>query len=129
MAAWTPGGLRRAARMADGWIADPVQSLPVIKEFAERYRTEAAKIGRTPYICLMRDAVIAESLEKAAAKSAPTMVTHRFYFKYGAYVPDEYLKNIKGADDLTSAVAAKNRIVPGSPNHSPHQLHICKEHL
>ena len=87
--------------MADGWIADPVQSLPVIKEFAERYRTEAAKIGRTPYICLMRDAVIAESLEKAAAESAPTMVTHRFYFKYGAYVPDEYLRHVKDVDDLT----------------------------
>jgi alkanesulfonate monooxygenase SsuD/methylene tetrahydromethanopterin reductase-like flavin-dependent oxidoreductase (luciferase family) len=33
MASWTPPGLRRAARLADGWIADPVQSLPVIKGF------------------------------------------------------------------------------------------------
>jgi alkanesulfonate monooxygenase SsuD/methylene tetrahydromethanopterin reductase-like flavin-dependent oxidoreductase (luciferase family) len=129
MAAWTPAGLRRAARMADGWIADPVQSLPVIKEFAERYRTEAAKVGRTPYVCLMRDAVIAESLEKAAAESAPTMVTHRFYFNYGAYVPDEYLKNVKGADDLTFAVAAKNRIVAGSPNDCLEQLQMWKEEL
>src|SRR5256885_6890020 len=32
------------------------------------------------------------SLKGAAeAESAPKMVTHRFYFQYGAYVPDDYM--------------------------------------
>ena len=50
--------VRNAQWYSDGWIADPVQSLPVIKGFADRYRAECAKLGRKPYICLMRDAVI-----------------------------------------------------------------------
>src|SRR5207302_8661777 len=112
----TPPGLRRAARIADGWIADPVQSLPVIKGFAERYRSAASKVGRKPFICLMRDAVIAESMAQAEALSAPTMITHRFYFSYGAYVPDEYLKDVKRAEELTFPIAAKDRLVAGSPN-------------
>jgi len=129
MAAWTAPGLRRAARMADGWIADPVQSLPVIKGFARRYRSEAEKAGRKPYICLMRDAVIADSLADAEAQSAPTMVTHRFYFSYGAYVADEYLKDIKRAEELTFPIAAKDRLLVGSPADCLEQLQKWKAEI
>jgi alkanesulfonate monooxygenase SsuD/methylene tetrahydromethanopterin reductase-like flavin-dependent oxidoreductase (luciferase family) len=129
MAAWTAPGLRRAARMADGWIADPVQSLPVIKGFAQRYRSEAEKAGRKPYICLMRDAVVADSMQQAEAQSAPTMVTHRFYFNYGAYVADEYLRGIKRAEDLTFSIAAKDRLVVGSPNDCLEQLQQWNEEI
>jgi len=129
MAAWTPPGLRRAARIADGWITDPVQSLPVIRGFAERYRSEAAKLGRKPFICLMRDAVIAGSMEQAEAQSAPTMVTHRFYFTYGAYVPDDYLKDVHRAEDLTFRIAAKDRLVVGSPGDCLGQLLRWKEEI
>ena len=124
--AWTPSGLRRAARIADGWITDPVQSLPVIKGFAERYRSEAAKVGRKPFICLMRDAVIAESMAQAEAQSVPTM---RFYFTYGAYVPDDYLKDVHRAEDLTFRVAAKDRLVVGSPGDCLGQLLKWKEEI
>jgi alkanesulfonate monooxygenase SsuD/methylene tetrahydromethanopterin reductase-like flavin-dependent oxidoreductase (luciferase family) len=129
MAAWTPPGLRRAASLADGWIADPVQSLPIIKGFAQRYRDEAGKLGHRPFICLMRDAVIAESMAEAEVQSGPTMVTHRFYFNYGAYVPDEYLKDVKRAEDLTFALAAEDRLVVGSPNDCLEQLLKWKEEI
>lgn len=129
MAAWTPPGLRRAGRIADGWIADPIQSLPVIKGFADRYRAEAVKNGRKPYICLMRDAVIADSMAQAEAESAPTMVTHRFYLKHKAYVPDEYMKDVKTEDDLTFKVAVKDRLVVGSPKECLDQLQMWKEEI
>jgi len=122
MASWTPPGLRRAGKMADGWIADPVQCLPVIKDYATRYRTAAQKAGRNPYICLMRDAVIANSMKEAEAESGPTMYTHRFYFQYGAYVPDEYLKDVKRPEDLSFAKAAKDRLIVGSPDNCLEQL-------
>ena len=122
MASWTPPGLRRAARVADGWIADPVQSLPVIKEYAGRYRTAAQKVGRKPYICLMRDAVVAGSMREAEAESGPTMYTHRFYFQYGAYVPDEYLRDVKRPEDLTFTKAAQDRLIVGSPEDCLEQL-------
>lgn len=75
----------------------------------------------------MRDAVIAESMAQAEVQSAPTMATHRFYFKYGAYVPDEYLTDVKRAEDLTFALAAKDRLVVGSPTDCLEQLLMWKE--
>jgi alkanesulfonate monooxygenase SsuD/methylene tetrahydromethanopterin reductase-like flavin-dependent oxidoreductase (luciferase family) len=114
MAAWSPAGLQRAARLADGWLADPVQSLPIVKGNANRYRAAAAEAGRTPFICLMRDAVIANSMPEAEAASGPTMYTHRFYFQYGAYVPDEYLQDVTRPEDLSFAKAAKDRLIVGS---------------
>jgi alkanesulfonate monooxygenase SsuD/methylene tetrahydromethanopterin reductase-like flavin-dependent oxidoreductase (luciferase family) len=127
MAAWTGPGLCRAAKIADGWIADPVQSLPVIKGFAERYRAECQKSGRKPFICLMRDAVVADSMAAAEAQSGPTMVTHRFYFKFGAYVPDEYLKNVRNSEELSFKIAAKDRLVAGAPQDCLEQLLMWKE--
>ena len=127
MASWTPPGLRRAARIADGWIADPVQSLPVIRGFTDRYRSECARLGRTPYICLMRDAVIAENMAAAETASAPTMVTHRFYFKYGAYVTDDYIKDVKSPEEFSFKTAAKDRLIVGSPQDCLEQLQMWKE--
>jgi alkanesulfonate monooxygenase SsuD/methylene tetrahydromethanopterin reductase-like flavin-dependent oxidoreductase (luciferase family) len=99
-----------------------VQSLPVIKDYATRYRAAAQKAGRKPYICLMRDAVVASSMKEAEAESGPTMYTHRFYFQYGAYVPDEYLKDIKRPEELTFAKAARDRLIVGSPDDCLAQL-------
>jgi alkanesulfonate monooxygenase SsuD/methylene tetrahydromethanopterin reductase-like flavin-dependent oxidoreductase (luciferase family) len=129
MASWTPVGLRRAGRMADGWIADPVQCLPVIKDYAARYRAAAEKAGRKPHICLMRDAIVADSMAAAEAASEPTMYTHRFYFQYGAYVPDEYFKDVKKPEDMTFAQTAKDRLIVGSPDDCLEQLLHWKEEI
>jgi alkanesulfonate monooxygenase SsuD/methylene tetrahydromethanopterin reductase-like flavin-dependent oxidoreductase (luciferase family) len=129
LAAWTPVGLARAGRIANGWITDPVQCLPVIKEYATRYRTAAEKHGVKPFICLMRDAVIARNRKEAEAESGPTLYTHRFYFRYGAYVPDEYLKDVKQAEDLTFAKVAKDRLVAGSPQECLEQLQHWQEEI
>jgi alkanesulfonate monooxygenase SsuD/methylene tetrahydromethanopterin reductase-like flavin-dependent oxidoreductase (luciferase family) len=129
MASWTPPGLRRAANLADGWIADPVQSLPVIKAFAQRYRSAAEKAGRKPFICLMRDAVIARNMQEAEAESGPTMYTHRFYFQYGAYMPDEYLKDVKTPKDLSFQKCARDRLVVGSPDDCLEQLRKWQEEI
>jgi probable F420-dependent oxidoreductase len=129
IAAWTPPGLRRAGRLGDGWIADPIQSLPVIKEFAQRYRDAAAKAGRKPFICLMRDAVIASNMAQAEQESGPTMVTHRFYFQNGAYVPDKYIEGVKNADQLTFGTITRDRLIVGSPGDCLEQLTMWKEEI
>jgi alkanesulfonate monooxygenase SsuD/methylene tetrahydromethanopterin reductase-like flavin-dependent oxidoreductase (luciferase family) len=129
MAAWTPPGLRRAGKMADGWIADPIQSLPVIKDFATRYRTAASSAGRKPFICLMRDAVIADSMQQAEAESGPTMYTHRFYFQYGAYMPDQYLKDVKSAQELSFQRCARDRLIVGSADDCLEQLRQWQEQI
>ena len=129
MAAWTPPGLRRAGRMAEGWIADPVQSLPVIKDFASRYRAAASSAGRKPFICLMRDAVIADSMQQAETQSGPTMYTHRFYFQYGAYMPDDYLKDVKSPQELSFQKCARDRLIVGSPDDCLEQLRRWQEEI
>jgi alkanesulfonate monooxygenase SsuD/methylene tetrahydromethanopterin reductase-like flavin-dependent oxidoreductase (luciferase family) len=127
MAGWVPAGLERAGRMGDGWIADPIQSLPVIKDYADQYRAEAERNGRKPFVVLMRDCVIGESWDACVAKSEPTMITHRWYHHYGAYVPDDYLKDVKSSDELSFDLAAKDRLIAGSPAQCLEQLQMWKE--
>ncbi|MEX2480253.1 MAG: LLM class flavin-dependent oxidoreductase [Gammaproteobacteria bacterium] len=127
MAGWVPAGLERAGRMGDGWIADPIQSLPVIKDYADQYRAEAKKHGRKPFVVLMRDCVIGADWQACVAKSDPTMLTHRWYYHYGAYVKDDYLKDVKSPDDLTFELAAKDRLIAGSPEQCLEQLLMWKE--
>jgi alkanesulfonate monooxygenase SsuD/methylene tetrahydromethanopterin reductase-like flavin-dependent oxidoreductase (luciferase family) len=127
MASWTEKGIARAERLADGWISDPVQSLPVIKGFVDQYRAAASAAGRKPFVCLMRDAVVADSMAEAEVESGPTMVTHRFYFEYGAFQPDEYLKDVKRPADLTFHKLAQDRLIVGSPDDCVEQLHRWKE--
>ena len=127
MAAWSPPGIERAARVADGWIADPVQGLSVIKEEADAYRKLCAENGRRPFICLMRDCIVADSWTDAEAKSEPTLGTHRYYFSGGAYVMDDNLKDVKRVEDLTFDVAAKERLIAGSPQDCIDQLTMWQE--
>lgn len=129
LAGWVPAGLERAGRMGDGWIADPIQSLPVIKDYANQYRAEAKKHGRKPYIVLMRDCVIGENWEACVAKSEPTMVTHRWYHHYDAYVPDEFIKDVKRSEDLSFDIAAKQRLIAGTPQQCLEQLLMWKEEV
>lgn len=129
MAGWVPEGLERAGRMADGWIADPIQSLPVIKRYTEQYRAAAKKHGRKPFVCLMRDCVIGDDWQRTLAKSDPTMVTHRWYYGYGAYVADDYLKEVKRPEDLTFEQIAKDRLIAGSPAQCLDQLKMWQEEI
>jgi alkanesulfonate monooxygenase SsuD/methylene tetrahydromethanopterin reductase-like flavin-dependent oxidoreductase (luciferase family) len=129
LAGWVPAGLQRAGRMGDGWIADPIQSLAVIKDYATQYRAEAKKNGRKPFVVLMRDCVIGDTWDACVTKSAPTMTTHRWYHHYGAYVKDDYIKDVKTSDDLTFDIAANDRLIAGSPQQCLEQLLMWKEEV
>ena len=128
-AGWSPPGLERAGKLADGWIADPVQSLPVIKEFTAGYRKAAEANGRKPFVCLMRDCIVGTSYEDCVRKSDPTMVSHRFYFENGAYVEDGYLDGVEKAQDLSFERAAKDRLIAGSPEACLDQLQMWREEI
>jgi len=129
LAGWVPAGLERAGRMGDGWIADPIQSLAVIKDYAKQYRAEAKKHGRKPYVVLMRDCVIGESWDACVDKSGPTMATHRWYFRYGAYVMDEHIKGVKDPDELSFDLAKKDRLIAGTPEQCLEQLLMWKKEI
>mgnify|MGYP003639929364 CR=1 FL=1 len=127
LAGWAPPGLTRAGRMADAWIADPIQSVGVIKDYADQYRAEAKKHGREPSVILMRDCVIGDNWADTVAKSGPTMHTHRWYYEFGGYVEDEYIKDIKSPDELTFDILAKDRLIAGSPAECLDQLQMWSD--
>jgi len=127
LAGWSPPGLARAGRMADAWLADPIQSIGVIKEYADQYRAEAKKHGRKPSVILMRDCVIGESRAATVAGSEPTMHTHRWYYEHGAYITDDYIKDLKRPEDLTFDIAARDRLIAGTPEECLEQLTMWSE--
>jgi probable F420-dependent oxidoreductase len=128
MAAWTAVGLKRAARLTDGWLTDPIQSLPVIRRFAAIYRDEAKKQGKEPFVVLMRDVWVADTVERAREESEPLMYTHRFYFRNGAYLQeDPYVQGIRSEHEWTFDRAVKDRFVVGSPESCLEELLRWKE--
>jgi alkanesulfonate monooxygenase SsuD/methylene tetrahydromethanopterin reductase-like flavin-dependent oxidoreductase (luciferase family) len=129
MAAWTNAGVKRAARIADAWISDPLQSVSVIKRLTDLYRTEAQKRGRPPFVALMRDLWVTDSMETARRESDPLMYTHRFYFRNGAYVEDEHLKGIRSEEQWTFERAATDRFIIGSPEDCREQLQMWRREI
>ena len=127
---WRPGR-RSGCAVRAGWqtAGSPTRckAWGSLRTTPARYRAAAQKAGRKPYICLMRDAVLADSMADADAASEPTMYTHRFYFQYDAYVPDEHIKDVKTPEELTFATASKERLIVGSPEDCLEQLQMWKE--
>jgi alkanesulfonate monooxygenase SsuD/methylene tetrahydromethanopterin reductase-like flavin-dependent oxidoreductase (luciferase family) len=129
MAAWTDPGLKRAARLADGWLSDPLQSMPVIRRFADVYREAAQRAGKKPFVGLMRDICVGRTAEEARAASDPLMYTHRFYFRYGAYAEDQYTRGVKSEEEWTFERAEKERFIVGTPEKCLEDLQRWKEEV
>ena len=54
--------LKRAGRIADGWISDPLHNFDVMKAWTEIYRSAATRYGTSRIeIALLRDAWVGES--------------------------------------------------------------------
>ncbi len=129
LAAGTDFGIKRAARLTDGWITDLMQSVEVMKRFAEFYRAEARKHGKTPMVALVRDVCLADSMEAARRDSGPVMYTHRFYFRNKGYIEDEFLKGVRCEEDWTFDRAIKNRVIAGSAQNCREQLQMWQEEV
>ncbi len=79
--AWAKAGVRRAARLADGWLPDPMRTGSVVAELADVYRAECKRHGKAPRIALLREAWLADTDEQARAEYGPAVVqSHAEYF-------------------------------------------------
>ena len=84
--AWSQVGVRRAARMADGWIADPIRTVTEVAEMAERYRSLCAD-GRGTVI-VMREAWVGDDVAAFERAIAPVF---RYYRRRGAAeLPEDF---------------------------------------
>lgn len=79
--AWTVPGVERTARLADGWLVDPMRTITAIEELAAVYRAACAEHGKEPRISLLREAWIADTDEQALEEYGPHLVqAHGEYF-------------------------------------------------
>jgi len=116
--AWSVPGVLRAARMADGWITDPIRSGRWIAHLAEVYKEECAKLGKEPRIVLFREAWMEETDAAAQASYGPHVLGYsRVYFTRGnAYHKDydPWLKDVASAADLKLEHVLPDRVLCGS---------------
>ena len=79
--AWAKAGVRRAARLADGWLPDPMRTGAVVAELAQLYRDECRQHNKTPRIGLLREAWLADTDAQAQTEYGPAVVqAHGEYF-------------------------------------------------
>jgi len=114
----TRSGVRRAARAADGWISDPVRHIDWLVEFATIYREECRRLGRSPYVILMREAWLGETDASALDEYGEHILTYsRLYITRGNfYGPkwDPWMADIREPADVKLSHVVPGRVLCGS---------------
>ena len=131
MAAWSIEGAKRAGRLGDAFVTDPIQNLAATTAFAAAYRESAAASGREAEIVIMREFLIAESRQEALDRYAEgLMAQYRYYWQNDAFIPeyDPWLNDVTSAADLTWEGLSENRVIWGTPADCVGQIeHWCRE--
>ena len=113
LAAWTPGGLRRAGRLGDGWITNALMSLPTMAAMAADYRAAAEAEGRRPHVTAIRFCWPYTSREAALEKFGDTaLAMARTLFDYGAITD---LPGVEDSAQITLEEFMRDRFVFGTP--------------
>lgn len=113
LAAWTPGGLRRAGRLGDGWITNALMSLTTMRGMADDYRAAAAEAGRPGHVTAIRFCWPSHDRERAEQEfGATALAMARTLFEYGAITD---LPGVTSADQITLAEFLQDRFVFGTP--------------
>jgi probable F420-dependent oxidoreductase len=113
LAAWSPGGLRRAGRLGDGWITNALMSLDSMRGMADSYRAAAREAGRTPHVTSIRFCWPSHDRERAEAEfGATALAMARTLFDYGAITD---LPGVTSADQITLEEFVRDRFVFGTP--------------
>ncbi|SHK53107.1 Flavin-dependent oxidoreductase, luciferase family (includes alkanesulfonate monooxygenase SsuD and methylene tetrahydromethanopterin reductase) [Pseudonocardia thermophila] len=113
LAAWTPGGLRRAGRLGDGWITNALMSLDTMTAMAGQYREQAEAAGRTPHVTAIRFCWPYTDRAAALEKFGDTaLAMARTLFDYGAITD---LPGVTDASQITLEEFVRDRFVFGTP--------------
>lgn len=119
IAAWTEAGVRRAARLGDAWVADPLHSIGALTKLHEAYREEATQLGRPASTVLTRFVALGEDEHDALRRHGAAIEgTFRFYLKSGAFTRglDAWAASIRSVEDVTAAAVVPDRVAFGSPD-------------
>ncbi|MGE4426485.1 MAG: LLM class flavin-dependent oxidoreductase [Solirubrobacteraceae bacterium] len=79
--------IRRAGDFASAWTCDPGPLDPATwAEHAGAYRERARANGKEPFVVLMRDAWVGDTVEAAFAAAGPRLLKEtRYYLQHGTY--------------------------------------------
>ncbi len=108
--------IRRAARWGDGWFALPQESLAVMQSQVETYRQACREYGREPYICLMRNAWIAPTLEQVETEWLPRMIEfHKTFADARANTDDVIIERLLAGGSIALKDYVHARAIAGTP--------------
>ena len=122
--------IRRAGRIADAWLTDPLHGLETIRRWTTAYREAANAAGRPARVHLMRDCWLGDS-ERSLYDDWGRFLEDdwRYYyelgsFKTGRFNPDAepWLREITSAQQLTFDRLREDRILCGTPDEVRVQL-------
>jgi probable F420-dependent oxidoreductase len=118
MAAWSTEGARRAGRLGDAYVTDPIQDLNATRAFGDAYRAAAADQGRAADVVIMRELLCAPTRSEAIDRYGEGLLgTYRYYWQNNAFNAEhEPLRTaVKDASELTFDLVARERAIYGSP--------------
>jgi alkanesulfonate monooxygenase SsuD/methylene tetrahydromethanopterin reductase-like flavin-dependent oxidoreductase (luciferase family) len=127
LAGWTPPGVRRAARLGDAWVTDPIQPLGALQAFGRFYGEACAEAGTQPRTVLMREILIARSRSEALELFGPgILATYRYYWSNGAFNTewDPWARAITAAEQITLEEVLHERVIAGSPDECAEQVRL-----
>lgn len=132
--AMSEGALKRAGRLGNGWISDPLHHINVMKAWAEIYREAARQAGNAAEVVLIRDAWVAESKEEVERVCWPPIrAYHLFYknlgfFESGRFNTDwePWVRTIKD-EEWTFERIAPNRLIAGTPSEVAEEIQRYRE--
>lgn len=130
--AWTDQGCNRAARLADGWHTDLINTRGTLKYWADFYRDHADRLNKEPRVSMMREAWVAPTAEEAKETwREGVMGKHRFYYSAGGYSEeaDPWLEDIESPEELTFEQLEDDRFVVGDPQDCIDYIEKCHETL
>jgi alkanesulfonate monooxygenase SsuD/methylene tetrahydromethanopterin reductase-like flavin-dependent oxidoreductase (luciferase family) len=114
LAAWTPGGLRRAGRLGDGWITNALMSLPTMAAMSTAYRSAAKQAGHRPQVTSIRFCWPYSSRDDAVELFGTTaLAMARTLYEYGAITD---LPNVRSAGEITLDDFVRDRFIFGTPD-------------
>jgi alkanesulfonate monooxygenase SsuD/methylene tetrahydromethanopterin reductase-like flavin-dependent oxidoreductase (luciferase family) len=116
--------LKRAGRIGDGWISDPLHNFTVMKDWGSIYREAATKAGNPRVeVALLRDAWVGESRAEVKRVWWPHIQAyHLFYLHLGFFASgrfnaqwEPWVREVKSENEWTFARVAPNRLICGTP--------------
>jgi alkanesulfonate monooxygenase SsuD/methylene tetrahydromethanopterin reductase-like flavin-dependent oxidoreductase (luciferase family) len=114
--------IRRAGRIGDAWLTDPLHGLETVRRWSETYRAAATEAGRPARVHLMRDCWLDEHDSDLYERWGRFLEDDwRYYYQLGSFrtgrfnpEAEPWLQHVNSADELTFDRLRRDRLLCGT---------------